>query len=73
MWLTLPITGKRHKALQLGLWGDTIVGGWQDPHYAWDNPRGERFRGHLQAEDIEAVIGQALDWLERELGEHQQI
>lgn len=73
LWLCIPIPGKRHHSLQLGLFGTTIVGGWQDRHYAWDYPRGERFRTAITAEQVEAPIEQALDWLEAEMRSHRLI
>jgi len=67
LWLCVPIVGKRSKALQLGIWDGTIVGGWQDGHYAWDYPKGERFRVSIEPNTLDAAIAAALDWLESEM------
>lgn len=67
LWLCVPLVGERHESLQLGLWGDTIVGGWQDRHYAWDDPKGERFRMTIEPDSVDSVIARALDWLESEM------
>jgi hypothetical protein len=67
LWLCVLIPAERHDSLQLGIWDETIVGGWQDRHYAWDYPKGERFRVTIQHDTIDASITEAHDWLESEM------
>ena len=73
MWLCVPIPEERHDSLQLGIWDETIVGGWQDRHYAWDYPKGERFRVTIQPDMLGASITEALDWLEGEMRTHDLV
>ena len=63
----MPIEGKRHKSLQVGLGDGMIVGGWQDRHYAWDNDRQETFRAQLVEGTEDESIAELLSWVEGEL------
>ncbi len=63
----MEIPAERHDSLQLGIWAETIVGGLQDRHYAWDYPKGERFRATIHTDTLDASITEALDWLESEM------
>jgi hypothetical protein len=67
LWLCVPIAGKRHDSLQVGLGRNVIVGGWQDRHYAWDDDRQEAFRSEVAQGAAAEPISEALNWLEDEL------
>jgi len=67
LWLCIPIEGKRHDSLQMGLGGGVIVGGWQDRHYAWDDDRQEAFRAQVMDGAEDGPITKVLNWLEEEL------
>jgi hypothetical protein len=71
LWLCVPIAGERHESLQVGLGEGVIVGGWQDRHYAWDDPRQEAFREEVTIGAVDGPISNLLDWLEEELRRHQ--
>lgn len=73
LWLCVPLAEERHESLQLGLRADTIVGGWQDRHYAWDYPKGERFRVTIEPDSADTAIARALDWLESEMRRRQLV
>jgi hypothetical protein len=61
LWLCVPIPEERHDSLQLGIWDETIVGGCQYRHFAWDDPDGERFHATIWPDTLGASITEALD------------
>jgi hypothetical protein len=67
LWLCIPVVGKRHESLQLGVGTDEIVGGWQDRHYAWDDDRQEAFRVQVADAAADDSVTEAFDWLHGEL------
>src|SRR5439155_23942516 len=67
LWLCIPVEGKRHKSLQVGLGNGMMVGGWQDRHYAWDDARQEALRRQVGEGTKDESITELLKWVEGEL------
>jgi hypothetical protein len=67
LWLCIPIEGKRHDSLQIGLGGRRDRGRMARPTLAWDDPRKEAFRVQAAGGAEDGPIAEGLDWLEVEL------